>query len=224
MVKNNRKEQLWNTGHEIVAAAPQTYIDVDVEADGIAGYGSMLSIGAVSVDGDSYYSEICPATEEYIASNRRFCEQHGLERERLLDEAPPLSEVMEEFHEWTVSNVEQTMGTRAVFAAFNAGFDWGHVDLSFARAGLKNPYGVAPFDIKSLMIAYDRTWDWSGSGKDGFPDEIRPNEAFTHHALEDARYQQKLHFCLAALLNMQYDRRIGLAGAVLLYGQWHCLY
>lgn len=201
MAKNNRKEQLWSAGREIVAAAPQTYIDVDVEADGIAGYGSMLALGAVSVNGAEYYSEIRPSSEEYIPGNRQFCEEHGLQRERLLDEARPFAEVMEEFHEWTVDNVCRTMGTRAVFAAFNAGFDWGHVDVSFARARLVNPYGVAPFDIKSLMIAYDRTWDWSGSGKDGFPEEIRPNEQFTHHALEDAQYQQKLHFGMAALLN-----------------------
>jgi len=200
MEKNSRREQLWSTGREIVAAAPQTYIDVDVEADGIAGYGSMLSIGAQSVNGESYYSEIRPASEEFIASNRRFCEEHGLERERLLDEARLFTEVMEEFYEWTRANIRHSMGTRAVFTAFNAGFDWAHTDLYFARTGLKNPYGVAPFDIKSLVAAY-RGWDWSKSVKSQLPQEIVPDEEFTHHALEDARYQQKLHFGMAALLN-----------------------
>jgi len=206
MEKNSRKEQLWDAGREIVAAAPQTYIDIDVEADGIAGYGSMLSIGAQSVNGESYYSEIRPASEEFITSNRRFCEAHGLERERLLDEARPFTEVMGEFYEWTRENVGRAMGTKAVFTAFNAGFDWAHTDLYFARAGLKNPYGVAPFDIKSLMVAYDRTWDWSKSVKSRLPQEIVPDEEFTHHALEDAQYQQKLHFGLAALLGARHDQ------------------
>ncbi|HEU5121218.1 MAG TPA: hypothetical protein VFT59_00085, partial [Candidatus Saccharimonadales bacterium] len=175
MAKNfETKENLWWRGREIVAAAPQVYIDVDVEADGIAGFGSMLSVGAESVTGASYYSEIRPASSEYIPSNRNFCEQHGLERDRLMDEARPFTEVMSEFYEWT-DNERRQCGKRAVFAAFNAGFDWAHTDLYFARAGLVNPYGIAPFDIKSLLVSLHGDWDWTKTNKSYLPPEITPD-------------------------------------------------
>ena len=196
------KQALWDTGQEIVIAAPQSYIDVDVEADGIAGYGSMLSIGAASPAGETYYSEIRPSMDTFIPANRQFCETHGLERDRLMDEARDLSGVMGEFREWT-EDIKRLCGKRAVFTAFNAGFDWAHADLYFAKAGHENPYGIAPFDLKSLSIALVGGWNWSKTNKNKLPQEIIPDDEFTHHALEDAKYQQKLHFGMAALLSIQ---------------------
>ena len=205
MSKNfETKQALWNAGREIVVAAPQAFIDVDVEADGIAGYGSMLSIGAASPTGETYYSEIRPSTELFLPGNRKFCERHGLERDRLMDEAPDLNKVMGEFYEWT-EDIKKECGKRAVFTAFNGGFDWAHTDLYFAKAGFKNPYGIAPFDIKSLAIALHEEWNWSKTNKNELPPEIVPEEEFTHHALEDALYQQKLHFGMAALLGAKHN-------------------
>lgn len=200
------KAALWNAGREIVASAPQVYIDIDVEADGIAGYGSLLSLGAVSPTGETFYSEIRPSMDIFLPGNRQFCEDHGLERERLMDEARDLGEVMDEFYGWT-KDIKEACGKRAVFTAFNAGFDWAHTDLSFARAGLKNPYGIAPFDLKSLSTALVG-WDWSKTAKDKLPQEIVPDSEFTHHALEDAQYQQKMHFGMAALLGTSYEQCI----------------
>lgn len=197
------KAEIFARGREIVLAAPQLYIDVDVEADGIAGYGSMLSIGAQSPTGESFYSEIRPITEDFKPSNREFCEQHGLERERLLQEAPEATEVMVKFHAWVVEVAEKT-GKPLVFTAFNAAFDWAFVDLYFIKAGYsKNPFGIAPFDLKSLSLPLAGEWNWSQTSKDRLPGEIIPDGDFTHHALEDAQYQQKLHFGMAALLGAE---------------------
>ena len=104
-----QKEQLWAVGREKVLAASQLYIDVDVKADGIAGYGSMVSIGAQSPTGESFYSEIRPYSKKFLKKSK-------------------------------------------------------------------------------------------------LPPEILPDGDFTHHALEDAQYQQKIHFGLAALLGTRYDR------------------
>lgn len=199
-------ERLWAIGKETVLGAPQLYVDVDVEADGIAGHGSMLSIGAQSPTGESFYSEVKPYSNDYIASNKAFCEKHGLERERLLDEAPNLQDVMEHYQDWLGQLTKKT-GKKAVFTAFNAGFDWAHVDLAFTKTGYKNQHGVAPFDSKSLVLPLVG-WDWSRTTKDHLPPEIIPREKFTHHALKDAQWQQKIHFGAAALLGTRYRQII----------------
>lgn len=183
--------------------APQLYVDVDIEADGIAGHGSMLSLGAQSPTGESFYSEIRPAFEEFKQGNREFCEQHGLPRGRLLAEAPDFHKVMTNFNAW-LGGLQGTTGKKPVFTAFNAAFDWGFVDLYFLKAGIEpNPFGIAPFDLKSLALPLTGEWDWNLTSKNKLPPIIIPEGDFTHHALEDAQYQQKLHFGMAALLGAQ---------------------
>lgn len=199
------KAEVFERGREIVLGAPQLYVDVDVEADGIAGYGSMLSIGAQSPTGESFYSEIRPITEDFKPGNREFCEQHGLQRERLLKEAPDFKEVMHKFHTW-VTQLEDKTGKPPVFTAFNAAFDWAFVDLYFINAGYdKNPFGIAPFDLKSLSLPLTGEWDWTQTAKNKLPEVVIPEGDFTHNALEDAQYQQKIHFGMAALLSENVD-------------------
>ncbi len=194
------RARLYERGREIVLAAPQLYVDVDIEADGKAGHGSMLSIGAQSPTGESYYSEIRPISEDFVLGQREFCETHGLPRERLLQEAPNFEQVMREFAEW-LSELMQKHGKPVVFTAFNAAFDFAFVDMYFAKAGMDNPFGIAPFDLKSLALPLTGEWDWSKTSKNKLPPIIVPGGDFTHHALEDAQYQQKLHFGMAGLLD-----------------------
>ena len=92
---------LEQNGQRHVQYAPQAFIDVDVEADGVAGHGSLLSIGAVSPWGDEFYTELRPINSEYIPANREFCEQHGLTRERLLDEGQDPCQALLDFTDWT---------------------------------------------------------------------------------------------------------------------------
>lgn len=65
---NSEKQQLQERGREIVLNAPVLYVDVDIEADGKAGHGSMLSIGAQSPTGESFYREIKPISEDYVGT------------------------------------------------------------------------------------------------------------------------------------------------------------
>lgn len=104
-----------------------------MEADGIAGHGSLLSLGAQSATGEIFYSEIKPAFEDFISENREFCESHGLQRERLLAEALDFEAVMRLFSGW-VDRLKKSTGKQPVFTAFNAAFDWALVDLYFVKA------------------------------------------------------------------------------------------
>ena len=181
--------------------SPQTYVSVDIEADGIAGCGSMLSIGAIGPHDEIFYSEICPTTEDYIPENRNFAESHGLERERLVRDAPKANEVMERFDKWVKKVSRNNKDKEPVFSAFNAAFDWSFVDLYFKKNGINNPFGVAPFDIKSQALCLDENCDWKSTKKDKLPEEIIPGEDFSHNALEDAIFQQTLLYGLTALTN-----------------------
>jgi hypothetical protein len=198
------KAEILVRGREIVLAAPQLYVDVDVEADGIAGFGSMLALGAQSPTGESFYSEIKPTSELFVARQREFCEEHGLERERLLREAPGVVEVMTKFQAWTKS-LKEVHGKTPVLTAFGPDFDASFVKLYFAQAGLYDdyPFALLPFDLKSLAQPLSGDWDWDKTSKNKLPEIIIPEGDFTHNALEDAQYQQKLHFGMAALLGSQ---------------------
>ena len=198
------KGEIFRVGREIVLAAPQLFVDVDVEADGIAGYGSMLALGAQSPTGESFYSEIKPTTENFVARQRQFCEEHGLERERLLVEAPDVLTVMGQFQEW-VQGLNTTYGKKPVLTAFGPDFDASFVKLYFAQAGLYDdyPFALLPLDLKSLAMPLGGNWDWDKTSKNQLPEIMIPDGDFTHHALEDAQYQQKLHFGMAALLGSQ---------------------
>jgi hypothetical protein len=201
-------EQLATRGREIIQAAPQLYLDVDVEADGVAGYGSLLSVGAVSPWGETYYSELRPSSDRYIDSNRAFCEAHNLERERLMDEGQEPAKVMKELHEWVGDTTRTYEKSRAVFSAFNASFDFPWVDLAMREADLKNPFGVAGYCIKSLANQLSPDYDWRETTKGRLPAGVIPEGDFTHNALEDAMYQQKIHNALVGVLNRSHEMDI----------------
>jgi len=197
-MKSLEKELLWQKGREILQNAPQLFIDIDIEADGIAGHGSILSIGATTVHDETFYSELKPTSEDFLAANRAFCTEHGLERERLLAEALDAEIVMHNFNVW-VRKVSILHDKDPVFVGLNAGYDWPFIDLYFTKYGIKNPFGIAGDDLKSLVMPLGGNWDWNDTKKSRMPEAIKPEGDFTHHALEDAQYQQKLHFGAVAL-------------------------
>ncbi len=194
-------KQLVEHGRDILKQAPQLFIDLDVEADGIPGYGSLLSIGAVSPYGETFYAELKPAAEKYLPSNRSFAEAHGLERERLLREGEGPQRAIGNLARWTMDLTELHNKDKPVLAAFNASFDFPWIDLAMKEAGvLQNPFGIVGFCIKSLAMALPGAYDWRKTAKGKLPAELIPPGKFTHNALEDAIYQQRIHFALASKL------------------------
>lgn len=183
-------------GREIVQQSPQLIVDLDVESDGIAGFGSLLSIGAITPWGETFYRELKPTSSEWIEGNREFCENHGLNRERLLDEGMEPSLAINELDEWTRGAMKKYGKTAAVLAAYNASYDFPLIGLEYQRAGLESPYGHAGYCTESLLMAFEPKYDWHASGNKQFGSDVRPTGELSHNALEDAIYQQLFHFAL----------------------------
>lgn len=199
VIENHK--QLVEKGREVVRNAPQLYIDGDFEHDGKAGYGSPRSIGAVSPWGETFYRELQPSSDIWIESQHQFCEEHGLSRERLLEEGIPPAQAMEELTTWQAQLQETHQKEGAVFTAFNAGYDFAILDLEYATAKLNNPFGIAGFCLKSLAMTFAHEYDWKQTAKGKLPTELLPTGDFTHHALEDALYQQQIHFAMIGKLS-----------------------
>lgn len=191
---------LYEQGREIVRNAPQLFIDLDVEADGKAGYGSLRSVGAVTPWGDEFYRELKPTSDVWVQAQHDFCEEHGLQRERLLKEGIEPAEAMRELEQWTKEQEKRYEKTGSVLVAFNASFDYPWIDLETTKAEIENPYGIAGYCIKSLAMALNHSYNWRKTSKGNLPSDIVPDGDFTHNALEDSNYQQKIHFALAGLL------------------------
>ncbi len=202
---HERHSDLVARGKEIVQNAPQLYIDLDVESDGCPGYGSLLSVGAVSPWGEEFYRELRPVDGPYVPGNREFCAKHGLEYERLIDEGVEPSVAMQQLTQWQQALKERHGKTGAsVLVAFNASYDFPMINLEYLRAGISNPFGVAGYCLKSLAIAVLPQYDWSMTAKSKLSREIMPEGDFTHNALEDAIWQQELHFALVAKLSASF--------------------
>jgi hypothetical protein len=194
-------EQLVERGREIVQAAPQNFIDLDVEADGVAGWGSLLAIGAISPWGDEFRAELKPTSDKFVPHQRQFCEEHGLERARLLVEGQNPRKALRDLARWTIDITKREGKQNAVLTAFNASFDFPLINLAMLEADMpKNPYGIAGYCIKSLAMKLPGNYDWRKTNKGNLPAELVPEGDFTHDPLEDSRYQQKIHFALAATL------------------------
>lgn len=190
-------------GREIVQNAPQAYFDLDVEADGIPGYGSLRSVGSVSPWGETFYAEIKPHNDRYLLKNHLFCEAHGLERERLMVEGQELEIAMKGLDQWVRNVTAQHEKESAVLTAFNASFDFPWIDLGMKEAGIEeSPFGIAGYCIKSVAMSLGKGYDWKETSKGKLPAYLVPPGDFTHNALEDSFYQQPIHFAIAGKLGM----------------------
>jgi hypothetical protein len=195
------REELWAEGREIIQKSPQTWVEVDVEADGPPWWGNMTALGVKSPFEHRFYTEIKPANKRHNPGQRAFCEAHKLEHERLLIEAPTRVTAMRRFHAWLLDMQKECGGKPLIMSVGNKWFDFAWVDRYFSRAQLVNPFtGVNPLDLQSLSMFLSDNWDWTETEIGRAPRVIVPDRDFTHNALEDAEYQQLLHFGLAALI------------------------
>lgn len=209
-MSEEKRTVLLERGREIVQNAESYFIDLDVEADAIPGHGSLLSIGAVTPNGETFYRELRPAHEYYDLQTHRFCESHGLKRERLSKEGLPIGDALNELNDWAIT---QSGERSPVLAAFNAGYDSGWIDYEMNAAGIKNPFGIAGYCLKSLAMSLQFmnstedagmcTYNWRSTTKTNLPKLLVPPREFTHNALEDAQWQQELHFAMVGFLALK---------------------
>jgi hypothetical protein len=181
---------------------PELYIATDVEADGpIPGPYSMISLG-MSVVGsteEQFYTELKPISEEFVPKT---LEVSGLDRGRLLEEAPEPEVAMKAAAVWVNSLRKQG---RPVFLAGPAVWDGMFVHWYFMRFLGHSPFGItgSGIDLRSFWMGL-MGCEWVESRKDRIKHELGlEGIPHTHHAGEDAAELAKI---FSAVLEKQRGR------------------
>ncbi len=168
-----------------VSELPELYVAVDVEADGpIPGPYSMISLGMAVAGREHlrFYTELRPISDEFVPEALAVS---GLDRDRLLREAPPPEVAMAAAARWV--NGLRKAG-RPVFLAAPAVWDGMFVHWYFLRFTGRSPFGPtgSGVDLRSYWMGLTGCeWSQTHKGKikrrlglEGLP--------HTHHAGEDA--------------------------------------
>ncbi|MBM0234586.1 exonuclease [Micromonospora sp. STR1_7] len=164
---------------------PELYIGVDVEADGpIPGPYSMISLGmAVAGRPDlTFYTELRPISDEFVPAALAVS---GLDRDRLLREAPTAQEAMSAAAAWV--NGLRRIG-RPVFLAAPAVWDGMFVHWYFVRFVGHSPFGAtgSGVDLRSYWMGLTGS-EWVQTRKGKIKHELGLHDVpHTHHAGEDA--------------------------------------
>ena len=166
-------------------AKPELYVAVDVEADGpIPGPYSMISMG-MSVAGRpdlSFYTELKPISDDFVPEALAVS---GLDRDRLIREAPAPAEAMAAAAAWVNSLREQG---RPVFLAAPAVWDGMFVHWYFVRYTGASPFGAtgSGVDLRSYWMGRHGL-EWAATGKRSIVKALGlTGLPHTHHAGEDA--------------------------------------
>lgn len=175
----------------------ELYVACDVEADGpIPGPYSMLSLGMAVVGRRdlSFYTELKPISDAFVPEAMAV---NGLDRDRLIREAPEPAAAMQAAADWI--NSLRKIG-RPVFCAAPAVWDGMYIHWYFVRYLGKNPFGVtgSGLDLRSYWMGLKGV-PWSDSQKQKIIAKLKLTHlTHTHHALDDAR---ELAEILEAALN-----------------------
>jgi ribonuclease T len=170
-------------------AAGETYISVDVETAGPnPNQYALLSIGACLVHNPDrgFYVELKPtslnADEEALAVSQ-------LSLELLTETGLPPAEAIARFEAWLKAEVPA--GSKPVFVAFNAPFDWMFVNDYFHRYLGHNPFGHSALDLKAYYMGLTGA-RWSETTMRHVAARFSIEHSLTHHALQDAKDQAVL--------------------------------
>jgi hypothetical protein len=163
---------------------PELYVAVDVEADGpIPGPYSMISLG-MAVAGRSeltFYTELRPISDEFVPEALAVS---GLDRQRLLAEAPTAEEAMRAADAW-VRGLRK-LG-RPVFLAAPAVWDGMFVHWYFTRFIGRSPFGATGSGVDLRSYWMGRTsGEWFASRKTDILSALDLRLPHTHHAGQDA--------------------------------------
>jgi hypothetical protein len=185
-----------------VSDLPELYVAVDVEADGpIPGPYSMISLGmAVAGRPDlAFYTELRPISDRFVPQALAVS---GLDRDRLLREAPPAEDAMRAAVAW-VNGLRRT--GRPVFLAAPAVWDGMFVHWYFVRFVGHSPFGSTGSGVDLRSYWMGRTGcEWVDTRKGKIKHALGLTDvAHTHHAGEDAA---ELAQVFDAALRMRPDR------------------
>ena len=143
----------------------EIYFSVDIEASGpIPGEYSMLSLGACLVGGvdHTFYAELRPMSDRFVPAA---LEITGFDLRELSTRGQQPITVMQNLLDWVAV---ESHGISPVFVGFNAGFDWSFVNWYFHKFLGKNPFGVAPLDIKAYYMGLTGC-SWEEQSRASFP-------------------------------------------------------
>jgi ribonuclease T len=168
-------------------ANDELLVSVDIEASGpTPSTGSMIALGACLVEDEStgFYTLIKPLPDS--SWSERAEAVHRLPRELVAAEGAEPAAAMANFADWLAGVAG---GRRAVFVGWNAGFDWMFVADYFERFLGRNPFGIAPLDMKAYVMGRQHIDRWADTRRGRLAEHYGPAEPLTHHALDDARQQ-----------------------------------
>jgi DNA polymerase III epsilon subunit-like protein len=173
----------------------EALVSVDVETSGpVPSLYSLLAVGACLVEDTTvrFYVELKPSSTRFD-SDAVEVSWPGVPAEetltRLTRGGQDAAAAMTSFRDWVV---HVAAGAKPVYVAWGAAFDWAFTHYEFAAAGIDDPFGFAPLDVKSywagragLSIEETRksrlpSWLSEGLGE------------HTHRADEDAVRQAEL--------------------------------
>ena len=164
---------------------PELYIATDVEADGpIPGPYSMIALGMAVVGRPDlrFYTEIRPISDDFVPEALAVS---GLDRERLLREAPLPEVAMAHAARW-VNGLRQQ--GRPVFLAGPAVWDGMFVHWYFIKFTGRSPFGQtgSGIDLRSYWMGM-QGGEWAASRKGSIKHALQlQGVPHTHHAGEDA--------------------------------------
>ncbi len=164
------------------------YVSVDIETTGPSPANhSLLAIGACLVDdpGRTFYLELQP---DRPGVDERAVRISGMSLQRLAEQGAPAGEAMHRFADW-VDTVGR--GSRPIFLALNAPFDWMFVADYFHRYVGRNPFGHSAIDIKALYMGVTGA-AWPETSFRHMAERYGVTVTLPHHALEDAVIQAAL--------------------------------
>lgn len=166
-----------------MGSSSEVFISVDVETAGpYPGRYSLLSIGACLVADPevTFYVELQPIQHEALPSA---LEIGGLSLERLAAEGVPPEQAMLRFAAW----IEEVAppGSKPVFVAFNAPFDWSFINDYFHRFLNYNPFGYSALDIKAYYMGLTGV-TWAETSLRHVTARLGGAPELSHNALADA--------------------------------------
>lgn len=176
-----------------MARRPETYVSVDIEADGpIPGPHSMLSLGAAAFADEGTLHGTFTVNLEPLPDAQGHPETMAWWARQpdawaACREAPEAPErALPRFRAWV-----ETLPGRPVFVAFPAGFDFMFVTWYLHRFAGGTPFGFAALDVKSYAMA-TLGRPFGECVKRNFPRAWKSPRPHTHVALDDALEQGEL--------------------------------
>jgi len=177
-----------------------TYISIDVEAASlIPNTYSLLSVGAVIMDGEGYernFHEVIGGvgtsdveweedTYNWWTSIEQEDARHRIDAlaSSVVPYKTQLLNTADNFWDWCMNIGDPNL----MFVGWPASFDYPYIQLLFKAAGLKNPFNYRTIDVKSyacgiLNLPFD-------CERSALPDWFEPRPELPHDALSDALAQ-----------------------------------